>query len=72
VPSGAVKAVVLVTDLDEVIGFLELAGVAPIARFHSTGEMAAVGLGWPDDRASSSSSRSPRRCVTTSPPASPR
>ena len=46
-PSGAVKAVVLVSDLDEVLGFLELAGVAPVERFASTGEQAAIGLGWP-------------------------
>ena len=49
-PSGAVKAVVLVHDLDDVLGFLELAGVAPIERFSSTGEMAAIGLGWPADK----------------------
>ena len=49
-PSGAVKAVVLVSDLDEVLGFLELAGVAPVERFASTGEQAAIGLGWPVDR----------------------
>jgi hypothetical protein len=48
-PSGAVKAVVLVSDLDEVLGFLELAGVAPVERFESTGEQAAIGLGWPVD-----------------------
>ena len=72
-PSGAVKAVVLVSDLDEVLGFLELAGVAPVERFESTGEQAAIGLGWPVEhgattarssapgRASSSWSRSRRR-----------
>jgi hypothetical protein len=48
-PSGAVKAVVLVSDLDEVLRFLELANVAPIERFESTGEQAAIGLGWPVD-----------------------
>ena len=48
-PSGAVKAVVLVSDLDEVLRFLELAGVAPVERFVSTGEQAAIGLGWPVD-----------------------
>ena len=49
-PSGAVKAVVLVSDLDEVLGFFELAGVAPVERFASTGEQAAIGLGWPVDQ----------------------
>ena len=48
-PSGAVKAVVLVSDLDEVLGFLELVGVAPVERFESTGEQAAIGLGWSVD-----------------------
>jgi len=49
-PSGAVKAVVLVSDLDEVLGFFELAGVGPVERFASTGEQAAIGLGWPVDQ----------------------
>ena len=49
-PSGAVKAVVLVSDLDAVLGFFELAGVGPVERFASTGEQAAIGLGWPVDQ----------------------
>jgi catechol 2,3-dioxygenase-like lactoylglutathione lyase family enzyme len=47
-PSGIVKAVVLVDDLDATLHFLEdIAGLRPVTRFESTGEMAAAGLGWP-------------------------
>jgi hypothetical protein len=38
----------LVDDLDVTLRFLEdIAGAGPVARFESTGEMAAAGLGWP-------------------------
>ena len=47
-PSGIVKAVVLVDDLDATLRFLDVvAGATPVQRFESTGEMAAAGLGWP-------------------------
>jgi hypothetical protein len=47
-PSGIVKAVVLVDDLDAVLALMtDVIGVAPIERFESSGEQAAIGLGWP-------------------------
>ena len=50
-PSGIVKAIVLVDDLDETLRFLEgVAGAAPVTRFASTAEQAAAGLGWPEGR----------------------
>jgi hypothetical protein len=50
-PKGIVKAVVLVDDLDAVLHLLgDIAGVTPIVPYESTGEQAAIGLGWPADR----------------------
>jgi hypothetical protein len=50
-PKGIVKAVVLVDDLDAVLRLLDgLLGVGPVAPYESTGEQAAIGLGWPADR----------------------
>ncbi len=47
-PTGIVKAVVLVDDLDIAVRFLtEVARIEPVQRFESTGEQAAKGLGWP-------------------------
>ena len=50
-PKGIVKAVVLVDDLDAVLHLLgDIAGVTPVVPYESTGEQAAIGLGWPADR----------------------
>ena len=50
-PKGIVKAVVLVDDLDAVVRLLgEVAKVEPVVPYESTGEQAAIGLGWPADR----------------------
>ena len=50
-PKGIVKAVVLVDDLDAVLRLLgEIIGVEPVVPYESTGEQAAIGLGWPADR----------------------
>jgi hypothetical protein len=47
-PTGIVKAVVLVDDLDSVLALLgDVVGATPVERFESTGEQAAIGLGWP-------------------------
>jgi hypothetical protein len=51
VPKGIVKAVVLVEDLDAVVAFLAgPARMEPVVPYESTGEQAAIGLGWPSDR----------------------
>jgi hypothetical protein len=50
-PKGIVKAVVLVDDLDAALRLLgDVAGVEPVVPYESTGEQAAIGLGWPADR----------------------
>ncbi|HZP30719.1 MAG TPA: hypothetical protein VFC99_17355 [Acidimicrobiia bacterium] len=50
-PKGIVKAVVLVDDLDAVVRLLGgVVGAEPVESYESTGEQAAVGLGWPADR----------------------
>ena len=47
-PTGIVKAVVLVDDLDAVLALLaDVVGATPVVPFASTGEQAAIGLGWP-------------------------
>jgi hypothetical protein len=48
-PSGIVKAVVLVDDLDAVLAVMGVVGAEPVARFESTGAQSAVGLGWPEE-----------------------
>jgi len=48
-PSGIVKAVVLVDDLDAVLAVLGIVGAEPVHRFESTGAQSAVGLGWPEE-----------------------
>jgi hypothetical protein len=51
VPKGIVKAVVLVDDLDAVLRLLDdRLGVEPVVPYESTGEQAAIGLGWPADQ----------------------
>jgi hypothetical protein len=49
-PSGIVKAVVLVDNLDAVLAVMAVVGAEPVARFESTGAQSSVGLGWPEDR----------------------
>ena len=50
-PKGIVKAVVLVDDLDAAVQFLSgTARLGPVVPYESTGEQAAIGLGWPADR----------------------
>lgn len=47
-PTGIVKAVVLVDDLDAVLALMtDVVGATPVLPFESTGEQAAIGLGWP-------------------------
>lgn len=47
-PTGIVKAVVLVDDLDAVLALMgDVIGVDPVVPFESTGAQAAIGLGWP-------------------------
>jgi hypothetical protein len=49
-PSGVVKAIVLVSDLDEVLGFVEnVAGVKPVKVIDDRGGEAARVLGWPQE-----------------------
>jgi hypothetical protein len=48
-PSGIVKAVVLVDDLDAVLAVLGIVGAEPVQHFESTGAQSAVGLGWPEE-----------------------
>jgi catechol 2,3-dioxygenase-like lactoylglutathione lyase family enzyme len=50
-PSGIVKAIVLVDDLDATVRFLtEIVGVTPVTFFESTAEQASAGLGWPQGK----------------------
>lgn len=48
-PSGIVKAVVVVDDLDAVLAVLAVVGAEPVHRFETTGAQSAVGLGWPEE-----------------------
>jgi hypothetical protein len=62
-PKGIVKAVVLVDDLDAVLHLLgDIAAVTPVVPYESTGEQAAIGLGWPADRGAT------RGAIVGSPP----
>ena len=47
-PSGIVKAIVLVADLDATLNFVEnIAKVKPVIRFDAPAEQTTSGLGWP-------------------------
>ncbi len=50
-PSGIVKAIVLVEDLDATLAFVEgVADAKPVIRFDAPAEQTASGLGWPEGK----------------------